>query len=593
MEVHQYSTRVINYKESDDYRTLLRQYELLNQQLENTKKENSGLLVIRQQSSGYEMRIKSLTEEVNALRAALGEREDIISKMRVEVHQYSTRVINYKESDDYRALQNQYELILQQLEASRTEIRNLRDQSEKYRSEILVIKSSSESGVSSIRYELESAKSENARLTQIVEALRIELEKTKKENSELLIIRQQSGGFEFRVKSLTEEVNSLRSALTERDNIISKLRIDLQSTSESAQKLSSYELRIKSLIEEINSLRTALVEREESISKMRVEINQYSTKVINYRDSDDYRSLLKQYELILQQLDAAKVEIRTVREQSEKYRSEILVIKSSSESGVASIRYELESAKSENARLTQIVEALRTELENTKKENSGLLIIRQQSGGFELRVKSLTEEVNALRAALAEREDIISKMRMEVHQYSTRVINYKESDDYRTLLRQYELLSQQLENTKKENSGLLIIRQQSSGYEMRIKSLTEEVNALRAALAEREEIISKMRVEVHQYTTRVINYKESDDYRTLLRQYEQLIQQLENTKKENSQLLIIRQQSGGYELRVKSLTEEVNALRSALAEREDIISKMRMEVHQYSTRVINYKVSKR
>ena len=42
---------------------------------------------------------------------------------------------------------------------------------------------------------------------------------------------------------------------------------------------------------------------------------------------------------------------------------------------------------------------------------------------------------------------------------------------------------------------------------MRNKSLTEEVNALRAALAEREEIISKMRVEVHQYSTRVINYK--------------------------------------------------------------------------------------
>ena len=90
------------------------------------------------------------------------------------------------------------------------------------------------------------------------------------------------------------------------------------------------------------------------------------------QDSDDYRSLLKQYERLIQQLEAAKVEIRSVREQSEKYRSEILVIKSSSETGVASIRYELESAKSENARLKQMIEALRIELENTKKENSGV-----------------------------------------------------------------------------------------------------------------------------------------------------------------------------------------------------------------------------
>ena len=90
------------------------------------------------------------------------------------------------------------------------------------------------------------------------------------------------------------------------------------------------------------------------------------------QDSEDYRSLLKQYELILQQLEGAKNEIRTLREQSEKYRSEILVIKSSSESGVSSIRYELESAKAENVRLTQIIEALRNELENMKKENSGV-----------------------------------------------------------------------------------------------------------------------------------------------------------------------------------------------------------------------------
>ena len=37
-------------------------------------------------------------------------------------------------------------------------------------------------------------------------------------------------------------------------------------------------MRIKSLVEEINSLRSALVEREESISKMRVDVNKYSSE---------------------------------------------------------------------------------------------------------------------------------------------------------------------------------------------------------------------------------------------------------------------------------------------------------------------------
>ena len=44
------------------------------------------------------------------------------------------------------------------------------------------------------------------------------------------------------------------------------------------------------------------------------------------------------------------------------------------------------------------------------------------------------------------------------------------------------------------------------------------------------------------------------------------------------------------ELRIKSLTEEINSLRSALVERDDIISKLRVEVHQQTTRIIDFKV---
>ena len=61
----------------------------------------------------------------------------------------------------------------------------MREQSEKYKSEILLIKNQSESGTASIRLELESAKAEIARLTQLIESMRIELEKIRKDNSEV------------------------------------------------------------------------------------------------------------------------------------------------------------------------------------------------------------------------------------------------------------------------------------------------------------------------------------------------------------------------------------------------------------------------
>ena len=89
------------------------------------------------------------------------------------------------------------------------------------------------------------------------------------------------------------------------------------------------------------------------------------------QDSDEYRALQKQCELLIQQLEAStKLETRTIREQSEKYRSEIYLIKTQSESGSASIRFELESSKNEISRLSKIIESMTIELEKIKRENS-------------------------------------------------------------------------------------------------------------------------------------------------------------------------------------------------------------------------------
>ena len=80
--------------------------------------------------------------------------------------------------------------------------------------------------------------------------------------------------------------------------------------------------------------------------------------------------MLSQYQLVVQQLDASRQEMRTIREQSDKFQREILVIKSHTESGSASIKFEFENAKKDVLRLTQLIESLKIELENVKKENS-------------------------------------------------------------------------------------------------------------------------------------------------------------------------------------------------------------------------------
>ena len=88
------------------------------------------------------------------------------------------------------------------------------------------------------------------------------------------------------------------------------------------------------------------------------------------QDSDEYRSLQKQYELLIQQLDMIQKEASAYRENAEKSRMEVYMLKSQLEAGTSTIRFELDSAKAENTRLLQVIETLRTELDSIKRENA-------------------------------------------------------------------------------------------------------------------------------------------------------------------------------------------------------------------------------
>ena len=88
-----------------------------------------------------------------------------------------------------------------------------------------------------------------------------------------------------------------------------------------------------------------------------------------FQDSDDYRSLMQQYKLILQQQENLQQENRILMEHLEKLRRESLAMTTQRESATVTIKYELESQKKEVLRLIQIIESLRLELENKQKEN--------------------------------------------------------------------------------------------------------------------------------------------------------------------------------------------------------------------------------
>ena len=56
---------------------------------------------------------------------------------------------------------------------------------------------------------------------------------------QLVIIRQESSGNEFRIKSLTDELNAMRAALIDREATLSKLRIEMRESAERLSKATS------------------------------------------------------------------------------------------------------------------------------------------------------------------------------------------------------------------------------------------------------------------------------------------------------------------------------------------------------------------
>ena len=56
---------------------------------------------------------------------------------------------------------------------------------------------------------------------------------------QLVIIRQESSGNEFRIKSLTDELSAMRAALNDREATLSKLRIEMRESTEKLSKAAS------------------------------------------------------------------------------------------------------------------------------------------------------------------------------------------------------------------------------------------------------------------------------------------------------------------------------------------------------------------
>jgi chromosome segregation ATPase len=414
---------------------------------------------------GYELRIKALTEDLGLLRKTLGEREDQIANLRVEVHKSTTRIIDYKDSEDYRTLQRSYELLFKQLEEERKE---------------------------------------SARLREVTEKLR----------SEIIIVRQDTD------KSVRE----------------------------------GYELRIRQMMDELASVRKTVVERDEAITKLRFEV-QTSTRVVSFKDSEDYLVLKRQYDMAQAQL---------------------------------------ESERRETARLMQVIESLRTEVGRRDTDKGA-------RDSLELRLKQATDELAVTRKSLIEKEEQVSQMRVEVRQSTDRFSRVKESEEYMAMIRQVDVLKKTIEelninisrlhaDNDKLRDEVHIVRTErrksETVYESKVKVLEEDLLALRQKLLDRENEISKLRISS-------VQTGEVESSRKEVMRLTQLIDtlrlDLSNARREvdesRSKLTLVSSDSSTYTTRISELEAIVARQRKELAGNDELISSLRQQVRETSERI--------
>ena len=88
-----------------------------------------------------------------------------------------------QESEEYHALERDMSLLQQRFENERQETIRVRVELEKARKELLMVRAEQQS--STLRFDLDSQRSEVSRLNQIIEAMTAELETTKNENAQV------------------------------------------------------------------------------------------------------------------------------------------------------------------------------------------------------------------------------------------------------------------------------------------------------------------------------------------------------------------------------------------------------------------------
>ncbi|KAL4480418.1 hypothetical protein ABPG74_020934 [Tetrahymena malaccensis] len=545
----------------------------------------SELNLLRQRISALELQNKTLTEELITLRnntpqeveqIVYIENNEEINKLRFELN--NIKALSDAENENVKRskknLEDQFNLVLQERDRMIIQLK-----------ELTVKITEFQSLIASRDVQINNLKIQNENLATRLVLTTAELEKVTQ-------VKVES-------EPLKRKVNELEQYLVQQERIIEDLRLKLGQQEQVISQLRMFEIRCAQYESEINALRAKLQESENNslllikkIEELQNLLNDENVKrskkdgelAISLRDK---QALEEKLVHLTQQVEFLTRKVAAQEQDINAQRTRIIELEGVA-AKVGSYEQQIQYLSQQIERLNQVIREkdqtitqLNIELNQLRLSNSQIAQLQEQIVTLQQNLVTRTAEVESLRKRVSEQELLINQLRM----YEQRVNEYEQIINalrQRIAELEAQLNDENIKRSKRDGDLAISLRDKQALEEklvhmtQQIEFLSQKVNQLTGQVAERDQIISQLRV----FEIRV---KEYENVINALRQrVAELEAQLndENVKrsKKDGELAISLRDKQALEEKLVHMTQQIEFLSQKVAQYEKILAEQQQQL---------------
>ncbi|XP_072350657.1 uncharacterized protein, partial [Scyliorhinus torazame] len=584
-----------NQRLQDEKLTIVK--ENLKEQLENVKSQKHGLMnTLQENTEAKEEQTKEMQLVMSQRDVLLSQNEELRArvsneqKAEIQVKEFNQRIQQMEDEKSTRIKENEnLQAMLESAEVQRDEMKStlqgntvmMQESSAKLHHvvsqrdvqlhEVDDLKTHVSKELSTKLLEekfnqrLQQLEDEKLTIVKEKENLKEQLENVKSQNNELMNTRQENTDAD------EERTKEMQLLMSQRDLLLSQIE-ELRARVSNEQKVEIQVKEFNQRLQQLEDEKSAIIRENENLQAM-LESAQVQR--------DEMKSTLQE-NIVMMQESSAKlhhvvsqrdVQLREVDDLKTRVSKEL-----STELLEEKFNQRLQQLEDEKLTIVKEKENLKEQLENVKSQNNELMNTRQENTDAD------EERTKEMQLVMSQRDVLLS----QIEELRARVSNEQEAE---ILVKEFNQRLQQLEDEKsaiiKENENLQAMLESAQVQRDGMKStLQENAVMMQEQSAKLHHVVSQRDVllgEVDELKTRVTKelstelLKEEfhqrlqqleDEKLTIVKEKENLIEQLENVKSQNNELMNTQQEN------TEAKEEQVKEMNVVMSQRDVLLSEI-------------------